>query len=340
MTISSTPVRGPDLSHHQAAPNWSLLAAPASYVYLKATQITATVDDRPRYLWTDVAGNRHDAIAEWFVPNWTKAKAQLVANEVNAIGAYHYLTAGPVGSAQADFYCNTMEAAGVPTEGFLPPVVDVEAGGFSGDPHALKDRIIDRISAWADRVFERWGRTCTVYGRRLLLDADIHKSDLSSRCEHLWLPRYTSDIAATHADAKVLGWDDWTWWQYTDGEAQFPVPVDHDGDPWPRSVAGIGPCDVNVFNGDEAALRSLAASTLPARTDPGGDDDVALTEKQAAALDWLAANMNRLEGLLDGIQDGSPPDNDLRPGTGPYMETGRGLAKLAADRLHRLRDEP
>jgi len=66
---------------------------------------------------------------------------------------------------------------------------------------------------------------------------------------------------------------------------------------------------------------------------------VALTEKQAAALDWLAANMNRLEGLLDGIQDGWPADDDLRPGTGPYMETGRELAKLAADRLHRLRDE-
>ena len=129
MTISSPPLRGPDLSHHQAAPNWSLLAEPASYVFLKATQITATVNGQPRYLWTDVAGTRHDAIAEWFVPNWPKAKGQLVANELNAIGAYHYLTAGPVGSKQADFYCDTMEAAGVPTQGFLPPVVDVEGGG-------------------------------------------------------------------------------------------------------------------------------------------------------------------------------------------------------------------
>jgi len=126
------------------------------------------------------------------------------------------------------------------------------AGGFPATPHALKSRIVDQISGWADRVFERWKRNCIVYGRRLLLDANIHKSKLSPRCELLWLPGYTSDISATHADARTLGWDDWTWWQYTDGEDRFPVPRGQDGVSWPRSVSGIGRSDVNVFNGDEA----------------------------------------------------------------------------------------
>ena len=168
------------------------------------------------------------------------------------------------------------------------------------------------------------GRNCTVYGRRLLLDANIHKSDLSPRCEFLWLPRYTSDIAATHADAKVLGWDDWTWWQYTDGQTKFPVPVDQHGDPWPRSVPGVGPSDVNVFNGSEAALRSVAGSTSPRLSRTGGEDDVALTEKQAAALDWLAANMNRLEGLLDGIRMARPPTTTRAPGPAVHGDCDGG----------------
>ena len=66
---------------------------------------------------------------------------------------------------------------------------------------------------------------------------------------------------------------------------------------------------------------------------PDEEDDMALTEKQAEALDWLAENKVRLGKLLDGFRDGSPGDDDADPATGPYVEAGKGLAKLAADRL-------
>jgi lysozyme len=43
------------------------------------------------------------------------------------------------------------------------------------------------------------------------------------------------------------GWPTWTLWQYTDG-AYGPQPYE---------VAGVGRCDRDMFNGDEAQLQAL-----------------------------------------------------------------------------------
>jgi lysozyme len=57
----------------------------------------------------------------------------------------------------------------------------------------------------------------------------------------LWLAEYgpKANVPAN--------WPTWTMWQYTDGAI---------GDE-PRSVPGIGPCDRDRFNGDDAGLRRL-----------------------------------------------------------------------------------
>ncbi|HJU83393.1 MAG TPA: GH25 family lysozyme, partial [Holophagaceae bacterium] len=47
-------------------------------------------------------------------------------------------------------------------------------------------------------------------------------------------------------------WPGWTLWQYSDGTVG----------PDPRPVPGVGHCDLDVFNGDEAALQAFWTSGI------------------------------------------------------------------------------
>lgn len=48
-------------------------------------------------------------------------------------------------------------------------------------------------------------------------------------------------------------WTSWTFWQHTDGKVGSE----------PKSCDGVGPCDRDAFNGDEAALRAFWTGAAP-----------------------------------------------------------------------------
>ncbi len=85
------------------------------------------------------------------------------------------------------------------------------------------------------------GRYPAIYGGHLLREAvkDVTESVLS-RCT-LWYARYASTPIG-----KPALWPDWALWQYTDGNNGME----------PHSVAGVGFCDRDTFNGTEAELRA------------------------------------------------------------------------------------
>lgn len=90
-------------------------------------------------------------------------------------------------------------------------------------------------------VTGRWpGLYCGDYLRELL---GTEPDTVLGAC-WLWAARYGDEPMVPRT------WARWTMWQYTDGRSGPP----------PHSVAGIGRCDRDIFNGDEAQLRRLWAT--------------------------------------------------------------------------------
>jgi len=85
-----------------------------------------------------------------------------------------------------------------------------------------------------------------VYGRRRLkLDRPVLPGSLLSQCD-LWLADYREVPQIPNAWATK----GWKLWQYVADETSANFA--HGSEP--RAVAGVGHCDRNLFNGDEAAL--------------------------------------------------------------------------------------
>jgi lysozyme len=99
---SSYPVRGVDVSNHQVAVNWPMVASDKiAFAYLKATEGGDFKDQR-------------------FAENWKKAAAAGLLR-----GAYHFFTFRTPGKAQAENFM-----AAVPRDpSALPPAVDLEYWG-------------------------------------------------------------------------------------------------------------------------------------------------------------------------------------------------------------------
>ncbi len=98
-----TPVRGIDVSHHQADINWDSVAADnVSFAYIKASE----------------GGDFRDSLFNF---NWAEAEKNSIVR-----GAYHFLTFCRSGKEQAQ---NFMDAVGGFSSDDLIPVVDIEYGG-------------------------------------------------------------------------------------------------------------------------------------------------------------------------------------------------------------------
>src|SRR5947207_14291695 len=89
-------------------------------------------------------------------------------------------------------------------------------------------------------------RTCQfpgVYGGQSFLTQMLRKTTKTPLADcWLWIARY-----ASAAPIVPPTWQRFTLWQYTDGNAGMQ----------PHQVPGIGRCDREKFNGDEATLRQL-----------------------------------------------------------------------------------
>lgn len=147
-------------------------------------------------------------------------------------GAYHFGVGGN-GREQAKHFLDTVEAQDWPTDLW---VLDLEA-----NPNGPSMSLVE-AEAFAKEVFDqthRWpGLYTGIYFRQELGNPT---DTILSNC-WLWLAAYSNRVTVPSA------WNSWTLWQYSDGTH---------GPFGPHEVPGIGACDRDAFDGDEAALREF-----------------------------------------------------------------------------------
>ena len=144
-------------------------------------------------------------------------------------GAYHFGVGGD-GVEQAEHF---LKVAGGDPKTLL--VLDFESNptGPSMD--------LEEAKAFVTHINERTGRFPGFYSghdiKRLL---GGNRDPILSQC-WLWLAQYGPTPVVPR------NWETWTMWQYTDGAYGSE----------PHQVSGVGRCDRDKFNGDEAQLRRL-----------------------------------------------------------------------------------
>lgn len=144
-------------------------------------------------------------------------------------GAYHFGT-GADGTAQAQHF---LDVVGTFDNTLLVLDFEQNPGGESMTLQQARDFVTQ-----IDKVTGRFpGFYSGSYIKQLLGSA---RDPVLAQC-WLWLPQYgpTPVVPAN--------WPTWTMWQYTDGTSG----------PQPHTVAGIGNCDRDKFNGAEDQLRAL-----------------------------------------------------------------------------------
>lgn len=152
-------------------------------------------------------------------------------------GAYHYLIPGTDPYQQADLYLDGLVSGGGWKTTDLPPVLDVEE--LRGQDAA---RIGSDIDAWFATVERATGERPMIYSGSYFWESTGLGNRYVDRL--LWTAHYTSNPCPLIADS----WSDWQFWQYTDS----------------GSVDGVeGNVDRNVFDGDAAALASVAETGMP-----------------------------------------------------------------------------
>jgi lysozyme len=168
-----------------------------------------------------------------FAANKTK-----ILNAGMLFGAYHFGTAGDP-NTQAEFFVKQAGANAL-------LVLD-----FEGNPQGLDMSLLE-AEQFVHRVNELTGHYPGLYSGHALKEALAAQSITSaaqtelSKC-WLWIAQYANSPLIP----KV--WKDWTIWQYTDGAAG----------PEPHTVAGVGRCDRDHFNGTAAQVKSFWKANMP-----------------------------------------------------------------------------
>lgn len=151
-------------------------------------------------------------------------------------GAYHFADASDVDGQIANFL---RFAAPDPDELFCLDWEDNE-----GDTMPLDD-----VKVWIDEVERALNRPgeCVLYGGNTIKERANADKFLVKR--RLWLCQYGSEAVLPD------GWSDYFLWQYTDGVYG----------PGPHSINGVGPCDINHYEGtpDELAQTWASGTIIP-----------------------------------------------------------------------------
>lgn len=142
-------------------------------------------------------------------------------------GAYHFGT-GSSGVSQAEHFLKTV----IPDEKTVV-VLDFE------DNHAGTSMTLEEGRAFATHVFMSLNRWPVLYSGHTIKNALKGTVDPVLKNCPFWLAQYGPTPVVPPC------WETWTLWQYTDG-AQGTKPHD---------VPGVGRCDRDMFQGDEARLR-------------------------------------------------------------------------------------
>lgn len=152
-------------------------------------------------------------------------------------GSYHFAHPGSV-QAQVDNYLR-----------FAQPEPDEI---FCLDWEAASEGTMSSVEAyeWIDKVETALGRPrqCLIYSGNVAKEklGNVPVPFFGQR--RLWLAHYSS------TPSWQASWDTYWLWQFTDGQVG----------PTPHSIPGVGPCDINSFQGTPQQLRDEWAAGIPA----------------------------------------------------------------------------
>lgn len=163
----------------------------------------------------------------YFPANWAGAKQAGIVR-----GAYQFVRFDEDIIAQADLLVAKVGTLG---ETDLPPVIDVES--TDGQSPAV---IAQKVGQWIERVEQKTGKRPIIYTGKYFWNDNVGSSAFAD--DPLWIPQY-GPVCPDLPDP----WTTWAFFQTSDK----------------GSVPGVsGNCDVNLFNGDMAALLALARGTV------------------------------------------------------------------------------
>ena len=214
--LHQQPVTGIDVSHHNGTINWNLVPQnTVSFVFCKATQGKVYKD-----------------------PLMTTNMNEL--KRLNFIrGVYHFFTFKDVTAGEQ---INNFTSCGIDFSqpGTLPPVLDVEwQQSDTLNQYIINNRTvcIKKIKDWLEGIETATGRKPIIY-----TNSNFWKDYLDNppgfENYPLWVASYRNDAPALPA-----GWNDYTFWQYTES----------------GSVTGIsGNVDKNIFKAGMRQLKKLA----------------------------------------------------------------------------------
>jgi lysozyme len=146
-------------------------------------------------------------------------------------GSYHY-SSGSDPILQVENYLNYAKPE--PDE-----LMALDYEPSSSGPNMTYDQMVEFV----ELIHAQVGRYPVIYGGNLLRESlkNVDQSILSN-CA-LWYARYNDNPIGV---PKI--WNDWTLWQYTDGNLPGSLPDNL------KSIPGYGRCDRDTFNGTRQQL--------------------------------------------------------------------------------------
>lgn len=168
-------------------------------------------------------------------PKYTERAS--LAREIGLLwGAYHFGNNDDGAKQAGHFLANVNDG---PTLLALDVEENVQGGSME----------LRQIYDFIQTVQTATGRWPGIYGGFYLRQLLAGQPD--AMLANCWL--WVSDYRVAPAPEIPAAWQDWTLWQYTDGEAGN----------MPKQVSGIGGCDRDIFNGDEDGLRKFWTGGQP-----------------------------------------------------------------------------
>jgi lysozyme len=146
-------------------------------------------------------------------------------------GAYHFGVRGNV-PGQVDHFLNIVN----------PGPTDLLVLDFEPNPREGTMTLAE-AEAFVTMVNQRTGRFPGLYSGQSFLKSQLgNRADTVLKNCFLWIAIYSSELPQVPP-----AFETFTLWQYTDGNAGSQ----------PHQAPGVGRCDRDKFNGDEAGLRRL-----------------------------------------------------------------------------------
>lgn len=222
-----------------------------------------------------------------------------VASEVIP-GSYHYFRADRDGKTQAESMSAQLREVGYIPGVHLPPVVDFEDGSGTNLPGGVYNgagkvmpihQIHEELMEFLTELENIWGVTPMLYtGQTFHWWMSQAQPELAQEYGRfpLWTPSYTSNATKYNprmpADraGKPFPWAKPTIWQHT-GKGRIP--------------GYAADLDLNFFMGDMDELRRFIQNGVIAQQGTAALD---YTDAKLSAIDTMAAELQRLRGLVEG----------------------------------------